>query len=452
VQVDLILPWCRSGDDSFVNKTLCIANANQEKRGRTPFEWLQKDEARWSAFVARVESNKTMKGRKKRNYLLRDSSVLEEKFRPRNLSDTRYATRLLSEFLARLYPDDGRRHIRTRPGPLTDRLRRGWGVQGLKKDAEGNRVDDDRHHALDALIVAATTEGALQKLTLAFQEAENVGSHRDFACLDPPWHGFVEEVRRKLAIVFVSRAERRRARGEAHAATIRQIAQRDGAQIVYERKSVDALTAKDLDRIKDLDRNAKLVASLREWIAAGKPRDCHPLSPKGDPIAKVRLQTSRKADVLVRDGAADRGEMVRVDVFRKKNKKGAWEYFLVPIYPHQVADRELWPLPPNRAVAAFKEESEWFQIGKEYEFLWSLYPYSFIELEKPDGTHIDGYFRGMHRGTGNLSVSAHRSNNELVEGIGPRRLKLFKKLSVDRLGNRSEILKEKRTWHGVVCT
>lgn len=452
LQVDHILPWSRSGDDSFINKTLCFAGENQEKRGQTPFEWFGRDEVRWQAFAACVESNKAMKGRKKRNYLLKDASVLEEKFRPRNLGDTRYATRLLSAFLARLYPDDGSRYIFARPGRLTDRLRRGWGVQNLKKDEHGNRVDDDRHHALDALIVAATTESALQKLTRAFQEAEKIGAHRDFARLDPPWPGFVEETKQKLSEVFVSRAERRRARGEAHAATIRQIAERDGEQAVYERKNVDALSEKDLDRIKDPDRNAKLIASLREWIAAGKPKDRKPLSPKGDPITKIRLRTNKKPDVLIRDGAADRGEMVRVDVFRRKNKKGAWEYFLVPIYPHQVADREKWPSPPDKAVQAYKPESEWPQISNEYEFIWSLYPLSFVEVEKSDGTFIDGYFRGLDRTTGAIGLSAQQSKEALLRGIGAKTLKSFAKFNVDRLGRRFPIPKETRTWHGAVCT
>jgi CRISPR-associated endonuclease Csn1 len=476
VQVDHILPWSRSGDDSFVNKTLCTAKANQDKRGATPYEWFGNDEKRWDEFVRRIEGIKSMKGRKKRNYLLKDSSVLEEKFRPRNLNDTKYATRALLDILARMYPDDvrvlmsdrkeinratehwyanpalkGRIRVASRPGALTDRLRRGWGIQGLKKDAAGKRIADDRHHAVDALIVAATTEGALQKLTRAFQEEEKIGGHRDFARLDPPWPGFIEDLNRVFPEIFVSRAERRRARGEAHAATIRQIGEQDGALVVYERKSVDALSEKDLERINDPERNAKLIISLREWIEAGKPKDRRPLSPKGDPVSKVRLKTIKKVDVLIRDGAADRGEMARVDAFRKQSKKGVAEYFLVPIYPHQIADAEKWPKPPNRAVAAFKDEDEWFEMTPDYEFMWSMYPMSFVELEKMDKTFIDGYFRGMHRGTGNINISAHQSKDAMIEGIGPRRLKM-KKFTIDRLGRRFEIPKETRTWHGAVCT
>ena len=455
IQVDHILPWSRSGDDSFVNKTLCHAGCNQDKKGRTPFEWFGKDEARWAAFAACIESVKEMKGRKKRNYLLKDARVLEEKFRPRHLGDTRYATRLLLDALARWYPVDGKIHVYARPGPLTNRLRIGWGIQDLKKTMEPDgekRKSDDRHHALDALIVAATSQSALAKLTRAFQEEECRGGHRDFANLDQPWPGFVEEVREKFSKIFVSRAERRRARGESHAATIRQIAERDGETAIFERKSVETLTEKDIGRIKDPERNAKLIENISKWIDAGKPKGTWPKSPKGDDVNKITLRTNKKADVLIRDGAADRGEMVRVDVFRKKSKKGIWEYFLVPIYPHQVADAEGWPAPPDRFVQSAKDESEWLQVTADYEFIWSLYPLSFLEIEKPDGTFIDGYFRGMDRATGAITVSPHHSKVHLVRSIGVKTLKAFTKHHVDRLGRKFPIERETRTWHGAVCT
>lgn len=455
VQVDHILPWSRSGDDSFVNKTLCHAGCNQEKKGRTPHEWFGKDEVRWTTFAAAVESTKEMKGRKKRNYLLKDARVLEEKFRPRNLNDTRYACRLLLVELAQLYPDDGKVYVFSRPGPLTDRLRRGWGLQDLKKRIEPDgekRKADDRHHALDALIVAATSQSALQKLTRAFQEEEGRGGHRDFSNLPPPWPGFIEEVRTKFAELFVSRAERRRARGEAHAATVRAVGEWNGAKVVFERKKVEALTERDLDRIKDPERNAALIAGIHAWLAAGKPKGTWPKSPKGDDVKKVTLRTDKKVDVPIRGGAAERGEMVRVDVFRKKNKRGKWEYYLVPIYPHQVADAEGWPKPPNRAIQGGKDENEWPEITADHEFMWSISPYTFLEVEKADGFFIDGYFRGVDRSTGAISLSPHHTKDQLVRGIGARTLISLRKIFVDRLGRKSEVKRELRTWRGEVCT
>jgi CRISPR-associated endonuclease Csn1 len=452
IQADHILPWSRFGDDSFNNKTLCTAKANQEKRGRTPFEWFSqsKSEAEWETYVARVQALPQLKGFKRRNYTIKDAKGLEEGFRSRNLNDTRWTCRLLAECLKQLYPEnEDKRRVFTRPGALTDRMRRGWGLQWIKKNDKGERIPDDRHHALDAVVVAATTESMMQSLTRAFQAEEAKGSPRDFRNLAEPWPGFRDEVITAVENVFVSRAERRRARGEAHAATIRSISERDGIMQVYERKRIIDLKLTDLDRVKDADRNAATVASLRAWIAAGKLEAVLPLSPKGDVIAKVTLLTNKKPEVIVRDGAVDRGEMARVDVFRKANKKGIWQYFLIPIYPHQIAQMDT---PPMQAVAANTPESEWPVMDETYEFYWSLVPMEYLEIETSKGELFAGYYRGMSRNTGAFTISRHQNLNDCVESIGARTLKMFNKYSVDRLGTLHPVNSEKRTWRGKVYT
>ena len=79
-----------------------------------------------------------MKGRKKGGfYLRRNAQEVEGRFRNRNLGDTRYATRLLLDLLKRHYPECG---VQARPGALTAKLRRAWGVEDLKKDAAGKRL------------------------------------------------------------------------------------------------------------------------------------------------------------------------------------------------------------------------------------------------------------------------------------------------------------------------
>ena len=455
VQVDHILPWSRFGDDSFANKSLCTAKANQEKRGRTPFEWFSADKGarEWDTFVARVEECRAIKGRKKRGfYLRRNAAEVEERFRTRNLNDTRYAARLLLHALGGLYPQDGRVHVRARPGALTAKLRRAWGLEGLKKDAFGQRREDDRHHALDSIVVAATTESMVQTLTRAFQETERQGRRQEFKGLPEPWPGFRDEARRAFEAAFVARAERRRARGEAHAATIRQVGEREGALVVFERRLVDKLTLDDLERVKDADRNAALVASLRAWIEAGKPKGVPPRSPKGDPVRKVRLATKHKLGVQVRGGTAERGEMVRVDVFQKLDRRGCAEYYLVPIYPHQVANRAAHPCPPSRAATASKPEAEWTEVDEGFEFLFSLYHNSLVEVTKRDGQVILGYFKGMNRSTAAISLASHLSPRQMQTGIGAKTLLAFRKLSVNRLGQVSEVKRETRTWHGEVCT
>ncbi|ATQ67843.1 MULTISPECIES: type II CRISPR RNA-guided endonuclease Cas9 [Methylosinus] len=461
VQVDHILPWSRFADDSYANKTLCMAKANQDKKGRTPYEWFkaEKTDTEWDAFIVRVEALADMKGFKKRNYKLRNAEEAAAKFRNRNLNDTRWACRLLAEALKQLYPKgekdkDGkeRRRVFSRPGALTDRLRRAWGLQWMKKSTKGDRIPDDRHHALDAIVIAATTESLLQRATREVQEIEDKGLHYDLVKnVTPPWPGFREQAVEAVEKVFVARAERRRARGKAHDATIRHIAVREGEQRVYERRKVAELKLADLDRVKDAERNARLIEKLRNWIEAGSPKDDPPLSPKGDPIFKVRLVTKSKVNIALdtgnpkRPGTVDRGEMARVDVFRKASKKGKYEYYLVPIYPHDIATMKT---PPIRAVQAYKPEDEWPEMDSSYEFCWSLVPMTYLQVISSKGEIFEGYYRGMNRSVGAIQLSAHSNSSDVVQGIGARTLTEFKKFNVDRFGRKHEVERELRTWRG----
>ena len=222
-----------------------------------------------------------MKGRKKRGcYLRQNAAEVEDTFRSRNLNDTRYIARMLSGILGKLYGAEGERRIRARPGALTAKLRRAWGLEGLKKGPNGERLEDDRNHAVDAIIVAACTEAMLQQLTRGAQEAERKGLPRDWVGHVPlPFGGFREAVVAARDAVFVSRSERRRARGQAHDATIRQVKERNGQKFVFARRSVLGLKETQLDKIKDVERNALLRAVLADWIKAGSPKDRLPRFP-----------------------------------------------------------------------------------------------------------------------------------------------------------------------------
>lgn len=460
VQVDHILPWSRFGDDSFINKTLCFTSANAEKRGDTPYEWFIRAKPNdWDRFSAQVEACKALKGRKKRNYLMRNAEEREQQFRDRNLNDTRYATRVLLGELKRLYFPETPHCVAARPGELTSKLRQAWGIETLKKDKNtGERLPDDRHHALDAIIVAVTNERLLQQATKASQQAEKTGAKFELRSLPEPWPNFRDEVTALYDNIFVSRAEVRRARGKAHDAGIKQLRTIEGEQKVFERKAVERLTLKDLELIPVPEPYGKaadpqklrneMIETLRAWIVAGKPKEIDqlPRSPKGDLIRKVRVQTTSKPAVIVRGGTADRGGIVRVDVFTKPNKRGATEFFLVPVYVHEIATLSE---PPNRAVQSYTAESDWPAMTSDFCFQFSLYAMSLIHIQKKEEVAI-GYFRGIDRTTGAISISSIGNSSSIKTGIGARTLNKFKKLSVDRLGRFAEIKSEARTWHGEV--
>ena len=196
----------------------------------------------------------------------------------------------------------------------------------------------------------------------------------------------------------------------------------------------------------------ELVAELRRWIEAGKPKGEPPLSPKGDAIRKVRVASKDKVAVSVRGGTADRGDMARVDVFAKANKRGKREFYLVPIYPHQVADRVNWPVPPDRAPAAHKAESEWTVIDSSFEFCFSMYPNSFVQVVTSKGQVVDGYYKSFGIDGCSIVISSHTNSRENNGSPGSKTLLEFTKFNVNRLGNKHPITSEVRTWHGEVCT
>jgi CRISPR-associated endonuclease Csn1 len=236
----------------------------------------------------------------------------------------------------------------------------------------------------------------------------------------------------------------------------------DGVEKVFERKAIEKLTRADLDNIPVPEPYGKIVdpaklrdqmvEELRRWIEAKKPKDAPPRGPTGHVIRKVRVEAKDKVAVRVRGGTADRGDMVRVDVFSKPNKKGVAQFYLVPIYPHQIADSVNWPSPPNRAVVAYEDEGAWVEIDQSFKFQFSLHGNSLLEVIKADGEVIKGYFKGLHRGTGALAIAPHHDPRSVRGGIGAKTLAQFDKLKVNRLGTVSRVVEEIRTWHGVACT
>jgi len=87
-----------------------------------------------------------------------------------------------------------KRCVRARPGSLTSLMLHTWGLERLKKDETGYRINDDRHHAVDAIVVAAVSEKMLQRMTNAAQKARTQGKSGLFERFDPPWLDFHKQI------------------------------------------------------------------------------------------------------------------------------------------------------------------------------------------------------------------------------------------------------------------
>lgn len=168
-EVDHIIPKSISFDDSRQNKVLCLAQENQSKGQRSPYDYFMETQSKeaYQRFKQRVlalyADGKGLLTRTKKELLLCEDSLSKYdtrlKFKHRNLNDTRYATRLvfntLQDFMkAKHYPT---KVVAVR-GKFTSQLRRHW---GLTK----NRQETYSHHLTDALVVASVPHLALFQAT-----------------------------------------------------------------------------------------------------------------------------------------------------------------------------------------------------------------------------------------------------------------------------------------------
>lgn len=210
--VDHIIPYSKSLDDSPANKVLVHRACNRQKGNLTPYEKWGHDPERWeiiSAQVARMHRSKQWRfGPDAMERVERDGG-----FAARQLTDTQYLARIAGKYLRSLYPTADTGRVDVIPGRMTAMLRRIWGLDSLLPDhnfvenmhsnAPKNRLDH-RHHAIDAVVAAVTKLSLMQRIAATAARAEAQELVRKFEGLEQPWDGFREELGDRLARTVVS--------------------------------------------------------------------------------------------------------------------------------------------------------------------------------------------------------------------------------------------------------
>ena len=225
--IDHILPYSKTFDDSYCNKVLVRSEANRIKGNRTPYEYLMSHggEKAWEEFTIRVEH--CIKDYKKRQKLLKKTITDEDtnEFKRRNLQDTRYATTFVYNLIRKnLYLKPYRNSVKKKTqqvmalnGSITNFLSKGWGLE--KKDRRTHL-----HHAQDAVVIACTTQGMINSISDYFKcrelELEIINGHANKELkkgfddnivtreqydkqfgkkFPPPWQHFKEELDIRMA-------------------------------------------------------------------------------------------------------------------------------------------------------------------------------------------------------------------------------------------------------------
>jgi len=203
VEIEHILPFSETLDDSLNNKTVAIREANRIKGNRTP--WAAFGEKSNTGFdYAGILERAQLMPRSKR-YRFGEEAMSQwlkddAGFLPRALNDTRHMSKVAREYLSLVCPQN----TRVIPGRMTAMLRAKFGLNDvLGLNGEKNR-NDHRHHAVDACVIAVTDQGLLQRFAKASASAREQQLDRLVESMPLPWDTYRAHVKRAISNIWVS--------------------------------------------------------------------------------------------------------------------------------------------------------------------------------------------------------------------------------------------------------
>ncbi len=192
VDIEHIIPKAKLFDDSQSNKTLAHRRCNANKDKMTAYDFMKsKPASEFEAYIERVNTLFKSKviSKSKRDKLLMSENKIPDNFIDRQLRESQYISKKAREILQTVC-----HHTWTTSGSVTAELRHLWGwddvtmnlqlskykALGLTEirewESDHNRNshrkevikdwtkrDDHRHHAVDALTIACTKQGFIQR-------------------------------------------------------------------------------------------------------------------------------------------------------------------------------------------------------------------------------------------------------------------------------------------------
>lgn len=298
VEIEHLIPFARSLDDSLGNKTLAMRKANRDKRDMTPYEAFGSslNGYSWDDILDRVDQLPL----NKRARFAPDAAekfANQEEWLARQLNDTAYISRVARRYLnAVCYKDD----VRVVPGRLTALLRQALGLNRLIGDTAEKERNDHRHHAIDAVVVGLTETRLLQTASSHSKYARMQGFKNLLDEMPNPWPDFTEDVKASIERIAVSHKPDHGVEAKLHNGTAYGIVEgpnEKGVSMVVHRKPLTKLKEGDLKKIRDIvlanaieeftnKSDLPFASAVREFSLAHKVYRCRFI----EPIAVVPIK------------------------------------------------------------------------------------------------------------------------------------------------------------------
>ena len=441
-EIDHIIPYSRSFDDSFNNKVLVLKRENQNKRNSTPVEYFERIGRDYDEVLAFWKAVYQKRNRKKLEFL-QQKEINESEWKNRALNDTRYASRMLANLIKDYLLFDEKSkdkygRVETVKGAITSYLRRFWGVQKIREDG-------DKHHAVDAAIIACVTPKTKNKIERYNQIKESrkmrngqyvlvdgeicdsdYYDKNSHLVLPYPYKEFINELdarvmdepvlmQNKLRLLgfnenylmnakpfVVSRMTSRKAKGCINEATVFSSKYADnkyptvceGNNVIVKRT---ALANLKLDKNGEIngyfqpEGDAALYNALKqrlvEFDGDAKKAFATPIrkpcnSGQGNIVRSVKTYETYTGGGMILEknkGIVKNDGMIRVDLYSKDGK-----YFGVPVYVADLYRGEL----PKKAATQNKPQNEWRVIDDTYTFEMSIYQDDLLHIENKKGIEL----------------------------------------------------------------
>ncbi len=349
IEIEHLLPFSRSLDDSYANKVLSTRRANRIKGNKSPFEAFghSPDGFRWEDISERIVE---LPKNKQKRFQADAMEQFEKRgdFLARQLTDTQYASKLMREYLAALYPGEAESKITVVTGKMTAALRWEWGLDSILyghnlevSEAKKKNRDDHRHHAIDAVVVACTTRPMLQRIAREATQNRDAQNHRLMTGTPMPWEGFRDDAAKSIRSIIVSHKPDHGYQGQMLNETAYGLPQginSQGASTTVTRKPLSSFRKEaDLKKIRDLKLRhlfqevTQGIKSEKEFsvavVAAGQK-----MTP---PVHKVRIEEKNSViPILDRHGAPYKayasGSNYCYDIWQNPN--GVWEGNIISTY------------------------------------------------------------------------------------------------------------------------
>lgn len=253
-----------------------------------------------------------------------------------------------------------------------------------------------------------------------------------------------DEFRLSVKPIFVSRMPRRKATARAHKDTIRSPKAKDGDQRTVrmplskvKRKDVENSVLKEsdqwlydklLERLDDHNDNPEkaftepIYKNDKKYDKNGKQLS---------PVSTIKVYSTQLSGFFINKGKAfvNNGSMVRLDVYRRSNKKGKIEHFFVPVYAHQVGKNKPAPTKILPAPKGFTD------IDGTFTKVCSLYPNDYVRCYFNNRVE-EGYYVMYGIAVGQMVLLKHSAPGKSeTKSISPRSASLIERLDINVLGD-----------------